>query len=149
MERVGRRSLRDSHRLLESVAAHNAKDQKAALLSCRLRGLVHKHIDEANDAGETVIQAAAAEGASAADIRLLVAAGAVVNASANGSTQALHLASTYGRVDAIAALLEAKANVLAGPLISAASNGFENAVRMLLHNKANIDAHQQVRLHVG
>jgi hypothetical protein len=83
---------------------------------CKARGLFAARIDEVNDLGEDPLAAAAADGAAAADIRRLVAAGAAVN-GADGESRALMEAARYGHIDGVVALLAEKADVNAPGLV--------------------------------
>ena len=84
--------LRDAHRRLTAFLARSAaraggaagERRAAALEVCRARGLVRGRIDEANDAGEAPLVAAAADGAAAADIRRLIAAAGEPSRGAGG-----------------------------------------------------------------
>jgi hypothetical protein len=113
--RVATYSPRFCHRLLTKFLAQSAGEagaaeerRAAALAVCKARGLVQERIDEANDDHEDPLAAAAADGASAADVRWLLAAGAAVNGA--GGAPLLESAS-FGHVDVVAALLEARAAV--------------------------------------
>jgi hypothetical protein len=111
--------LRDAHRRLTAYLARAAgaagleegARRAATLEVCRARGLLRARVDEANDAGEAPLAAAAADGAAAADVRLLVAAGAAVNGAAGEPSAAATKAATYGHAEALGALLEARAAV--------------------------------------
>ncbi len=111
-------SLREAHRRLTAYLARVAEtvetDEKrraANLAVCKARGLLQASVDEANDSGETPLVAAAADGAAAADIRLLIAAGSAVNSAEGEPSVAAAAAAKFGQVDALGALLEAKAAV--------------------------------------
>jgi hypothetical protein len=110
-------SLRGANRRFTAYLTRvlNAKDtvegrQEAALEVCRARGL----LQEATDAGKqhpSPLVVAAADGAAAADIRLLIAAGFPVNGAEGKPSAAAKKAAKYGHVDVLGALLQAKAAV--------------------------------------
>ena len=111
-------SLRFAHRKFTAYLTHAAGEagteegrRGAAVEACKARGLLRARVDEANDAGEAPLVAAAADGAAAADIRLLVAAGCAVNGTAGMPSAAAMEAARFGHVEALGALLEAKAAV--------------------------------------
>jgi hypothetical protein len=103
-------SLRDAHRNLISylersmVGLKGEEGRLTALRLCKLRGLVRESIDEKNEAGESPLLAAAAEGCiGRAAIRLLVAAGAALDG------KAARTAGRNGHAEELAALIEADA----------------------------------------
>jgi hypothetical protein len=107
--------LRMCHRLLtnfrtQSVSKASTAEERrtAALAVCKARGTVLARIDEINNVGENPLATAAAAGFGAADIRLLITAGAAVNGS---GVAPLVESARYGHVDVVVALLEAKASV--------------------------------------
>jgi hypothetical protein len=107
--------LRGAHRMLtkyltQSVGkAVTAEERRAAALAvCKARGTVLSQIDGVNEAGEDPLVAAASDGAAAADIRMLIAAGAAVNGV---GAAPLRESARYGHVDVVAALLGAQASV--------------------------------------
>jgi hypothetical protein len=111
-------SLCNAHRLLSAhlvraagAAAGTEEGRRAAAAACMERRLLQARFDEANDEGETPLVAAAADGATAADIRLLVAAGSAVNGAEGEPSAAAVKAAAFGHADALRALLEAKAAV--------------------------------------
>ncbi len=111
-------SLRDAHRKLTAyltraaAAACTEEGRRAAALEvCKERGLLRARVDETNDSGEAPLVAAATDGASAEDMRLLVAAGCTVNGAEGEASPAAIRAAKHGHADALGALLEAKANV--------------------------------------
>jgi hypothetical protein len=112
-----KKSLRDGHRGLIAyrmgVMAGEAGEQQpaTALKLCKLRGLVRERADETNEDGEARLTAAAADGLSPADLRLLVAAKARVNEEDGSASAALAKAAEYGQMDAIQFLLDMNANV--------------------------------------
>ncbi len=115
--RVADYSLRKAHRHLTAylVCAMTSADtkerrQNAALEVCKVRGLLRSRVDEANNDGEPPLVAAAADGAAAADIRMLIAAGCDVNC-AGGASRAVMMAAMFGRDDALCALLDARADI--------------------------------------
>jgi hypothetical protein len=110
--------LRDAHRryaayLVRTVHAAGTEEKRraAAFEACKARGLLRERIDEVNDVGETPLVAAAADGTSAEDILLLLAAGSAVNGAEGEPSAAVAAAATYGHVHALGALLEARAVV--------------------------------------
>jgi len=114
----GRYSLRVAHRRLTAYLARAARAagteegrRAGAVEACRARGLLRARVDEANDAGEAPLVAAAADGAAAADMRLLIAAGSAVNGAQGWPSAAAMEAARYGHGDVLGALLEAKAAV--------------------------------------
>ena len=119
-------SLREAHRRLTAyltraagAAAGTEEGRRgAAVEACKARGLLRARVDEANDAGEAPLVAAAADGAAAADIRLLVAAGSAVNGAEGEPSAAATEAAKFGQTDALGALLEAKAAVNASAKVS-------------------------------
>jgi hypothetical protein len=103
-------SLRNAHRNLISylersmVGLKGEERRLAALRVCKLRGLVRGSISEVNEAGESPLLAAAADGCMGrAAIRLLVAAGAAVDGTA------ARTAGRNGHVEELAGLIEADA----------------------------------------
>ena len=111
-------SLRQAHRKLTAYLARTAgavgteQGRRAAMLEvCKARGLLRAGVDEANDEGEAPLVAAAADGAAAADMRLLIAAGCAVNGAAGKPSAAASEAAKYGHADVLGVLLEAKAAV--------------------------------------
>jgi hypothetical protein len=111
-------SLREAHRLLSAhlvraagAAAGTEDGRRAAAAACMERRLLQARVDEANDEGETPLVAAAADGAAAADIRLIVAAGSAVNGAEGEPSAAAVQAARFGHADALRALLEAKADL--------------------------------------
>jgi hypothetical protein len=110
--------LRTAHRLftvyltrMAGAASTEEGRRGAALEACKARGLLRARVDEANGAGESPLFTAAADGATAADIRLLIAAGCAVNGAAGVPSAAAEVAARFGHVEALGALLEAKAAV--------------------------------------
>jgi hypothetical protein len=104
-------SLRNAHRNLISylkrsmVGLNGEEGRLAALRVCMLRGLVRENISEVNEAGESPLLAAAADGCvGRAAIRLLVAAGAAVDSTA------ARIAGRNGHVEELAGLIEADAS---------------------------------------
>ncbi len=116
-------SLREAHRRLVAYlaraadAAHTTEKGAAALEVCKERGLLQAGVDEANDAGEAPLVAAAADGAAAADILLLIAARSAVNGVDGEPSAAATAAAKYGHADVLIALLKAKAAVNASNMV--------------------------------
>ena len=111
-------TLRDAHRRLTANlaraadAADTEEARRAASLEvCKARGLLRAQVYEVNDALESPLTSAAADGAAPADIRLLIAAGSAVNEPEGGPSVAVMNAAMYGQVEVLATLLEAKAAV--------------------------------------
>ena len=111
-------TLRDAHRRLTANlaraadAADTEEARRAASLEvCKARGLLRARVYEVNDALESPLTSAAADGAAPADIRLLIAAGSAVNEAEGGPSVAAVNAAMYGQVEVLATLLEAKAAV--------------------------------------
>jgi hypothetical protein len=113
-------SLRDAHRKLTAFLERSAKaadsdtEEKrraSALEVCKARGLLRERVDEANEAGEVPLVAAAAYGVATEDIRLLIAAGSAVNGADGKPSKAATAAARYGKVDVLKELLDAKAAI--------------------------------------
>jgi hypothetical protein len=103
-------SLRNAHRNLISylersmVGLNGEEGRLAALRVCKLRGLIRESISEVNEAGESPLLAAAADGCMGrAAIGLLVAAGAAVDGTA------ARTAARNGHAEELAGLIEADA----------------------------------------
>jgi hypothetical protein len=94
-----------------TAALSESEGRRAALEVCKARGLLRACVDEANESGEPPLVTAAADGASTADLRLLLAAGCSINGAEGEPSAALTEAARYGRGEAIGMLLEAKAMV--------------------------------------
>jgi hypothetical protein len=119
-------SLREAHRRFTAYLARTAdaagtqgRRRAAALEVCKARGLLQARVDEVNDSNEVPLVAAAADGAAAADIELLVAAGSAVNDEEGEPSAATMVAAGNGHVDVLCALLEAKAAVNASVEVTA------------------------------
>lgn len=82
--------------------------RNAALEACKARGLLLARTDEAR---EDPLVTAAADGAAVADIRLLIAAGSLVNDTKGQLSDAARAAVEYGHADVLGSLLTAKAEV--------------------------------------
>jgi hypothetical protein len=111
--------LRVAHRMLTKFLSRSASNleagtaeerQAAALNVCKARGKVLLQIDEKNDLDEDPLVAAAADGAAASDIRMLIEARAALNLT-DGASPALLEAATYGHSDVVTVLLKAKASL--------------------------------------
>jgi hypothetical protein len=102
LRRAHREYLMILERRLAASGASKVQRQREALELCRLRGLVSSTVDERNEIKEDRLQQAAAEGAGAAVLRLLVSAGADPNAwTRRGDWCAVMLASLNGHTDTV------------------------------------------------
>jgi ankyrin repeat protein len=119
--------------------------EKAKAL-CIERGLISKSVDEMNDLTEQRLVAAAADGRSAQEIMLLLAAGAKVNDSVGAGVTPLFAAAQYGHADTIRTLCEAKADLAIPdndgrtPVWIAARNGHLDCVTVLIEENADVNS---------
>ncbi len=122
----------------------SSKRVELALLLSTAKGLIIDSIDEKNDLGESVLMAAAAEGRTAEDLKILVEAKADLSASRSDGVCSMWLAAQFGHVHCITALEEMKACVdqsaLDGtsPFSIAAQMGNVECVVLLQKLKANV-----------
>jgi ankyrin repeat protein len=119
---------------------------RAAIMECcRNRNLLRVDANERDENGETPLIALAARGGSADDVRLLVAAGADMEAVAGSGRSAMHWASRQGHADVVKALARAGANcnqadVNGGtPLWAGSMNGHLRCVEVLLKAGADVN----------
>ena len=146
------RALRTVHRQriaylgrMLALEADGAARRERALELCRVKGLVEAGVEEANELGESRLVAAAAEGRSPADVRLLVAAAADVNRTDNLGGTALHAAATAGHVELVRTLTELKAGLDSvesdrgmTAVFLAARNGHAECVKALAEAGADV-----------
>jgi hypothetical protein len=127
-----------------------------ALRLCKVAGLVTDSVDELNDLQETRLMAAAAEGRSERDLRLLVQAGASVNAARPDGVTPIWLAAQFGHTHAVNVLaylggdVGRAANDGASPVYIAAQSGNVKCIEALVGLKASVhveDKTKQTPLH--
>ena len=142
---VHRRRITFLAQQLASESLESSRRVKLALLLSTAKALIINSIDEKNDLGETVLMAAAAEGRTDGDLKLLVEAKAEPLAIRADGVCAMWLAAQFGHVHCIIALEEKKANIdqLAAdgttPLSIAAQMCNMECVELLYKLKANVD----------
>jgi hypothetical protein len=149
-------TLKTVHRRRILFLEHRAMDlsgedkRKASIELCKAKNLFFDHADERNDQDETPLMVAAAEGRSSKDLNLLVAAGADVAASrSTDSVCALWLASQFGHVHCIKALVKLNADPNqsakngATPAYAAAQVGNVDCVRELARLNADLSLKDQ------
>jgi hypothetical protein len=113
---------------------------------CQLIGLVRSSVHETNEIGESRLIQAAADDAGPSALRLLVKAGANVNAATPEGFTAVFRAAQYGNADCLKVLIEARADANLAhkigrtPLFVAAQNQHPACVRMLIQARVSIDA---------
>ena len=139
---IASRPLRTSHRLLisrlrqelKAMPADGDDMEPAALRLCELMGLVQFSPNECNELGESSLIQAAADNCSVDALRLLIQAGADLNASTSDSITAAFRAAQYGHPECLKVLVHARAdisivnNVGASPLLVAAQNGHADCI---------------------
>jgi hypothetical protein len=117
IDNVCKRTLRDAHRgwtafLKRQMPTDDCKERRSTALSvCLLRGLLRKDVHETNESGETRLVSAAADGAGAEDILLLIAAGAEINPEQSNLKTPLIAAASSGHKEAVLALIGARSAV--------------------------------------
>jgi ankyrin repeat protein len=117
----------------------------AIMERCRNRNLLRIDANERDENGETPLIALAARGGSADDVRLLVAAGADMEAVAGNGRSAIHWASRQGHADVVKALARAGANCNQAdtnggtPLWAGSMNGHLRCVEVLLKTGADVN----------
>jgi ankyrin repeat protein len=145
--------LREAHRKrivflerrMPGAIGRSSMEREARTL-CIVKGLLQRSVDETNDLGEVRIISAAAEGASCQDLRLLIRAGADVDAVTRKGDTALIMAAAAGNVDVVEALAVARADVNhvgwrgETAMIVAAQAGHVECVRTLGRLKADLSA---------
>jgi hypothetical protein len=109
--KLGKAATKADFLNVAAIETAESKSRQAALEVCKARGLLQTRIDEVNESCETPLVAAAADGASTADIRLLIAARSAINGPDGEPSTALTEAARYGRADVLIVLLEAKAAI--------------------------------------
>jgi hypothetical protein len=131
---------------LKLQCKHVHSGHRAAVMElCRRRNLLQVDANERIDNGETPLIALAARGGSADDARLLVAAGADLEAVDKVGRSALHWASRQGHADVVKALACAKANCNQAdmngstPLWACSMNGHLRCVEVLLKSSADVN----------
>jgi len=143
--------LVDGHRLLQSYLKHQlsnaspADRQCAAQQLCKARGLIRSDPNEEDENGESRLLSAAAEGVSADDLCILVAAGANFRADEERGRPAIYKAARQGHVLCIKALVKLGENVDstksngATPLYVAAVQGHVYCIQTLAKLGADIN----------
>jgi hypothetical protein len=140
--------LRTCHRLLIAMLRGriNSSSPPAEYQQlCVLIGLVRNSVDEVNELGESRLMQAAADDASPNALRLLIQAGANVDAASPKGSTAVFRAAQYGNDDCLRVLIEARANIDsrnymgATPLFVAAQNGHIACLRILIDERANLE----------
>ena len=128
-------------------AEHGEARERAAARLCRLDGLLDVSAAESDQEGLTPLMVAAGEGAGAATVELLLAAGSDVNAAPPSGWTALMQAAMSGDVPTILALCAAGASLEPrdremgiGPLALASFNGHLAAAEALLAAGADMKA---------
>ena len=128
-------------------AEHGEARKRAAERLCRLDGLLDVSAAESDQEGLTPLMVAAGEGAGAATVELLLAAGSDVNAAPPSGWTALMQAAMSGDVPTILALCAAGASLEPrdremgiGPLALASFNGHLAAAEALLAAGADMKA---------
>uniref|UniRef100_A0A7S0M388 NAD(P)(+)--arginine ADP-ribosyltransferase n=1 Tax=Cryptomonas curvata TaxID=233186 RepID=A0A7S0M388_9CRYP len=140
--------LRTCHRLLIAMRRRlidSSSPPAEYLKLCELVGLVRNSVDEVNELGESQLMQAAADDASPNALRLLIRAGANVDAAAPDGNTAIFRAAQYGNEDCLRVLIEARASIEpsnymgATPLFVAAQNGHTACLRLLIEARANLE----------
>jgi ankyrin repeat protein len=142
--------LRTSQRLLVAIRRkqlrYSPNSKRSALELCQLIGLVRSSVDEINELGESRLIQAAAEDASPSALRLLIKAGACLNAATPEGFTAVFRASQYGNADCLEVLIKARADAESGhkegatPLFVAAQNQHPSCLRILIEARVSIDS---------
>ena len=147
-----RMPLRTCHRLMISKqrrVVDNFPTIEGAVQLCTLKGLVHSTLEELNEIGESRLAQLAAEDASPNALRLLIIAGADVDAADPDGATAIFRAAQYGHTECLTALIAARARVDAinhigaTPLYVATQNGHIECLRLLLDAQAQVNAQVQ------
>jgi ankyrin repeat protein len=142
------RSLLECQRHYESFLKLRCKcvDHSAAMLElCRSRNLLRVDASERDESGETPLIALAARGGNADDVRLLVAAGAVVGAVDRMGRHAMHWAAQQGHAEVVEALARSGADNNQAtsdgrtPLWICSSSGQLQCVEVLLKEGADVN----------
>jgi hypothetical protein len=143
--------LRTVHRRRITFLAHqlaaSSPDSKIkfALDLCTAKGLIIDSVNEENDLGESPLMAAAAEGRSVGDLKILVDAKADLTASRPDGVCAMWLAAQFGHIHCIKVLEEMKARIDqvskdgTSPVSIAAQMGNTQCVALLVELKADIN----------
>ncbi len=101
----------ESFLALECRRADGQDGHRAAAVElCRSRNLLRVDANERDENGETPLIALATQGGSAADLRLLVDAGADVGAVADKGRSAIYLSSLQGHAEVVEALVRLRAD---------------------------------------
>jgi ankyrin repeat protein len=131
---------------LECMRSGEAGAHRAAAVElCRSRNLLRVDVNERDENGMTGLIALAAWGGSADDVRLLVAAGADVEAVTEGGSNAIDFAAQQGHAEIVEALARAGADcnqVVTGdstPLLICSGNGHLRCVEVLLKEGADVN----------
>jgi hypothetical protein len=132
---VHRRHIAFQERILEEMQAEDTQEEYKKL--CQLRGIIVQEVEELNELKETKLMAAAAEGRSALELKMLVRAGASVCKTRPDGVTAIWLAAQFGHTSCIKTLAELRADVNqaandgATPAYIAAQSGFHGCVELL------------------
>ncbi len=149
---VHRRRITFLAQQLASESLQSSKRVELALVLSTAKGLIINSIDEKNDLGETVLMAAAAEGRTAGDLKILVEAKANLSASRADGVCAIWLAAQFGHDHCIAALADMKACVdqlaadRTSPFSIAAQMGNFECVKLLEKLKADVNTSNVIGL---
>jgi len=132
---VHRRHIAFQERILEEIQEVDTRKEHKKL--CQLRGIIVDDVEELNDLKETKLMAAAAEGRSMLELKLLVRAGASVSKTRPDGVTAIWLAAQFGHGLCIRTLAELKADVNqaandgATPAYIASQSGFQGCIELL------------------
>jgi ankyrin repeat protein len=125
---------------------YSSNSKKLAHELCQLIGLVRSSVNETNEIGESRLIQAAADDASPSALRLLMKAGASLNAATPEGFTAVFRAAQYGNADCLKVLINSRADTNLGhkngatPLFVAAQNQHPVCLRMLINARVSIDA---------